>query len=61
MSDDEGTEEPGLSPNNAQENGFPSDQSMASNFRKGMAKRPKTTSHDNKAGYVMTHVCHQLR
>ena len=51
---------PGLSPNNALENAFLSDQSMASNPRKGRAKRfgAKTTSHDGKAGHVMTHVCH---
>ena len=37
--------EPGLSPNNGLENAFLSDQSMASNSRKGQAKRPgaKTT------------------
>jgi len=55
--------EPGLSPNNGLENAFLSDQSMASNPRKGQAKRPgaKTTSHDRKAGHVMTHVCHCVR
>ena len=55
--------EPGLSPNNGLENAFLSDQSMASNSRKGQAKRPgaKTTSHDGKAGHVMTHVCHRVR
>ena len=38
--------EPGLSPNNDLENAFLSDQSMASNPRKGQAKRfgAKTTS-----------------
>ena len=55
--------EPGLSPNNDLENAFLSDQSMASNPRKGQAKRfgAKTTSHDGKAGHVMTHVCHRAR
>ncbi len=55
--------EPGLSPNNGLENAFLSDQSMASNPRKGQAKRfgAKTTSHDSKAGHVMTHVCHRAR
>ena len=55
--------EPGLSPNNDLENAFLSDQSMASNPRKGQAKRPgaKTTSHDGKAGHSMTHMCHRLR
>ena len=55
--------EPGLSPNNGLENAFLSDQSMASNPRKGQAKRfgAKTTSHDGKAGHVMTHVCHRAR
>ena len=54
---------PGLSPNNNQETVFLSDQSMASNPRKGRAKRfgAKTTSHDGKAGHVMTHVCHCAR
>ena len=49
---------PGLSPKNALENAFLSDQSMASNPRKGQAKRTgaKTTSPDGKAGHVMTHV-----
>ncbi len=52
---------PGLSPNNGLENAFLSDQSMASNPRKGQAKRfgAKTTSHDGKAGHVMTLVCHR--
>ena len=52
--------EPGLSPNNGLENVSPSDQSMASNPRKGQAKCPgaKTTSHDGRAGHVMTHMCH---
>jgi len=33
---------------------------MASNPRKGQAKCPgaKTTSHDGRAGHVMTHMCH---
>ncbi|DBA89962.1 TPA: hypothetical protein ACH3X2_004382, partial [Trebouxia sp. C0005] len=55
--------EPGLSPNNGLENAPLSDQSMASNPRKGQAKRigAKTTSHDGKAGHVMTHVCHYVR
>ncbi len=55
--------EPGKSPNNGLENAFLSDQSMASNPRKGQAKRlgAKTTSHDGKAGHVMTHVCHRAR
>ncbi|DBA83303.1 TPA: hypothetical protein ACH3X2_005214 [Trebouxia sp. C0005] len=55
--------EPGLSPNNGLENALLSDQSMASNPRKGQAKRSgaKTTSHDGKAGHVMTHVCHCMR
>ncbi|DBA72829.1 TPA: hypothetical protein ACH3X2_010214 [Trebouxia sp. C0005] len=50
--------EPGLSPNNGLENALLSDQSMASNPRKGQAKRSgaKTTSHDGKAGHVMTHL-----
>jgi len=50
--------EPGLSPSNGLENAFLSDQSMASSPRKGQAKRvgAKTTSHDGKAGHVMTHV-----
>jgi len=54
--------EPGLSPNNGLENAFLSDQSMASNPRKGQAKSfgAKTTSHDGKAGHVMTHVCHRV-
>ncbi|KAA6430034.1 MAG: hypothetical protein FRX49_00465 [Trebouxia sp. A1-2] len=36
---------------------------MASNPRKGQAKRSgaKTTSHDGKAGHVMTEVCHCVR
>ncbi len=52
--------EPGLSPNNGLENVPLSDQSMASNPRKGQAKCPgaKTTSHDGRAGHVMTHMCH---
>ena len=52
--------EPGLSPNNGLENVPLSDQSMASNTRKGQAKCPgaKTTSHDGRAGHVMTHMCH---
>ncbi len=52
-SDDEGNEQ---RPRKA----FLSDQSMASTPRKGQAKRSgaKTTSHDGKAGHVMTHVCH---
>jgi len=52
--------EPGLSPNNGLENVSLSDQSMASNPRKGQAKWPaaKTTSHDGRAGHVMTHMCH---
>ena len=51
--------EPGLSLNKGLDNRFLSDQSMASNPRKGQAKCPgaKTTSHDGKAGHVMTHVC----
>jgi len=55
--------EPGLCPNNGLENAFLSNQSMASNPRKGQAKRfgAKTTSHDGKAGHVMTHVCHRAR
>ena len=55
--------EPGLSPKTGLENVFLSDQSMASNPRKGQAKRPgaKTTSHDGKAGHFMTHVCHRVR
>ena len=55
--------EPGLSPNNGLENVFLNDQSMASNPRKGQAERfgAKTTSHDGKAGHVMTHVCHRAR
>ena len=34
--------------------------SMASNARKGQVKCPgaKTTSHDGRAGHVMTHMCH---
>jgi len=52
--------EPGLSPNNGLENVSLSDQSTASNPRKGQAKCPgaKTTSHDGRAGHVMTHMCH---
>ena len=52
--------EPGLSPNNGLENVSLSDQSMASNPRKGQAKCPgaKTTSHDGMAGHIMTHMCH---
>ncbi|DBA65934.1 TPA: hypothetical protein ACH3X2_002958 [Trebouxia sp. C0005] len=48
--------EPGLSPNNGLENALLSDQSMASNPRKGQAKRSgaKTTSHDGKAGHHTT-------
>ena len=55
--------EPGLSPNNDLENAFLSDQSMAIDPRKGQAKRfgAKTTSHDGKAGHVMTHVWHRVR
>ena len=55
--------EPGLSPSNGLENAFLSDQSMASSPRKGQAKcfGAKTTSHDGKAGHVMTHVCHRAR
>ncbi len=55
--------EPGLSPTNELENVFLSDQSMVSNPRKGQAKRfgAKTTSHDGKAGHVVTHVCHRVR
>ncbi len=52
--------EPGLSPNSGLENVSLSDQSMASNPRKGQAKYPgaETTSHDDgSAGHVMTHVC----
>ena len=43
----------GLSANNGLENAF------LSNPRKGQAKRfgVMTTSHDGKAGHVMTHVC----
>ena len=50
----------GLSPNNGLENVSLSNQSMASNSRKGQAKCPgaKTTSHDGRAGHVMTHMCH---
>jgi len=50
---------PDLSPNNGLENAVLSDQSMASNPRKGQANRfaAKTTSHDGKAGHLMTHVC----
>ena len=52
--------EPGLSPNNGLENMSLSDQSTANNPRKGQAKCPgaKTTSHDGRAGHVMTHMCH---
>ena len=48
--------EPGLSPNNGLENVSLSDQSMASNPRKGQAKCPgaKTTSHEGRAGHVMS-------
>ncbi len=55
--------EPGLSPNNGLENAFLSDQSVASTRRKGQAKRSgaKRTSHDGKAGHVMTPVCHRAR
>ncbi|DBA71596.1 TPA: hypothetical protein ACH3X2_001061 [Trebouxia sp. C0005] len=60
---DDGGTEPGLSPDNGLENALLSDQSMASNPRKGQAKRSgaKTTSHDGKAGHVMTHVFHCVR
>ncbi len=53
----------GLSPKNGLENAFLSDQSLASNPRKGQAKRfgAETTSHDGMAGPVMTHVCHRVR
>ena len=49
-----------FSPNNCLENVSLSDQSMASNPRKGQAKCPgaKATSHDGRAGHVMTHMCH---
>ena len=52
--------EPGLSPNNGLQNVSLSNQSMASNPRKVQAKCPgaKTTSHDGRAGHVMTHMCH---
>jgi len=52
--------EPALSPNNGLEYVSLSDQSMTSKPRKGQAKRPgaKTTSHDGRAGHVMTHMCH---
>ena len=55
--------EPSLSLNNDLETAFLSDQSMASNPRKGQTKRfgAKTTSCDGKAGHVMTHVCHRVR
>ncbi len=55
--------EPGLSPNNGLENVSLSDQSMASSPRKGQAKcvGAKTTSHDGKAGHVMTHMCHKSK
>ena len=55
--------EPGLCPNTGLENAFLSDQFMASNPCKGLAKRigAKTTSPDGKAGHVMTHVCHRVR
>ncbi len=55
--------EHGLSPNNGLENVSLSDQSMASNPRKGQTKCPgaKTTSHDGRAGHVMTHMCHQSK
>ena len=55
--------EAGLSPKNGLENAFLSGQSMASNPRKGQAKRfgAKTTSHDGKAGHVITHVCHRAK
>jgi len=52
--------EPDLSPNNGLQNVSLSNQSMASNPRKRQAKCPgaKTTSHDGRAGHVMTHMCH---
>ena len=55
--------EPGLSPNNGLEYMFISDQSMASSPRKEQENcfGAKTTSHDGKAGHVMTHVCHLVR
>ncbi len=54
--------EPGLSPNNGLEHAFLSDQVHGKQFPQG-AKRlgAKTTSHDGKAGHVMTHVCHRAR
>jgi len=53
---DEGTERTWFEPNNVSL----SDQSMASNSREGQAKCPgaKTTSHDGRAGHVMTQMCH---
>ncbi|DBA93739.1 TPA: hypothetical protein ACH3X3_013805 [Trebouxia sp. C0006] len=44
--------EPGLNPNNGLENAFLSDQSMASNPRKGQAKRfgAKLSAHGKKPG-----------
>jgi len=40
-----------------------SDRFMASNPLKGQAEHPgaKTTSHDGRAGHVMTHVCHSIK
>jgi len=48
--------EPVLRPNNGLENWSLSDQSMASNSREGQAKcaGAKMTSHDGRAGHVMT-------
>ena len=54
--------EPSLRHNNDSENVSPSDQSMAYNPRKGQAGcfGAMTTSHERKAGRVMTHLCHVL-
>ena len=51
--------EPSLRQNNDLENVSLGDQSMAYNPRKGQAGcwGAMTTSHDGKAGRVMTHVC----
>ena len=51
----------GLRPKNGLKNVFLNDQSMA--IKQGASKHPgaKTTSHDGKAGHVMTHVCHRVR
>ena len=59
-SDDEGTERTWFEPEQRPRKRV---QSMASNPRKGKPERfgAKTTSHDGKAGHLLTHVCHRAR